>query len=123
MTDTSQAELPFDIEAGKNINIKIFFNSTKEGKFKEDIVFNSSAGSSIDSIMHLELTAIQIYSISGRVLNNGVGMDKPFHILASKYLPHLQLTPNGQYVPLYRYENGVKVENITDWDLELFRSH
>ena len=31
---------------------------------------------------------------------NGVGMDKTFHIIATKYLPHLQLTPNGHCVSL-----------------------
>jgi len=55
---------------------------------------------------------------------SGVGMDKPFHILASKYLSHLQLTPNGQCLPLYRYdENGSRIDNITDWGLEQFVNH
>jgi len=52
---------------------------------------------------------------------NGVGMNKPFHILATKYLPHLQLTPNGQCLPLYRYDkSGNRIENITDWGLRQF---
>jgi predicted helicase len=53
----------------------------------------------------------------------GVGMSHPFHILATKYIPHLQFTPNGQCLPLYRYSNGERVENITDWALALFREH
>jgi predicted helicase len=49
-------------------------------------------------------------------------MEKAFHTLATKYLPHLQLTPNGQCVSLYRYtDDGTRVENITDWGLEQFR--
>ncbi len=53
---------------------------------------------------------------------NGVGMEKPFHTLATKYIPHLQLTPNGQCISLYRFANdGTRVENITDWGLEQFR--
>jgi predicted helicase len=52
---------------------------------------------------------------------NGVGMDKDFHVISSKYLPHLQLTPNGQCIPLYRYDSsGNKMENITDWGFNQF---
>lgn len=55
---------------------------------------------------------------------NGVGMDKAFHIIASKYLPHLQLTPNGHCISLYHYhKNGNRLENITDWGLEQFQKN
>jgi predicted helicase len=48
-------------------------------------------------------------------------MDKDFHVISSKYLPHLQLTPNGQCIPLYRYDSsGNKMENITDWGFNQF---
>jgi predicted helicase len=52
---------------------------------------------------------------------NGVGMDKPFNILATKYLPHLQLMPNGQCLSLHCYDkDGNRFDNITDWGLEQF---
>jgi len=51
-------------------------------------------------------------------------MSRPFHILATKYVPHLQYAPNGQCLPLYRYtDNGERIDNITDWELEQFRKH
>lgn len=72
------------------------------------------------------------YSFFGKKLDkknvcvsfNGVGMDKPFHILSTAYLPHLQLTPNGQVVARFYYtDTGERVENITNWGLEQFTTH
>ena len=70
------------------------------------------------------------YDVFGKELTNktnkviaipGVGIDRPYHVIAIKDLPHLQLTPNGQCLPLYRYdEKGNRIENITDWGLEQF---
>jgi predicted helicase len=54
----------------------------------------------------------------------GIGMSNPFHAVASKYIPHLQFTPNGQCLPLYRYaQNGERMENITDWGRDQFINH
>lgn len=72
------------------------------------------------------------YATFGKELNldnkiicfQGIGIDRPYHILGVKYLPHLQITPNGQYVPLYRYDKeGNRTENITDWALQQFQAH
>ena len=73
------------------------------------------------------------YDVFGKDLSNdcnkiiaipGVGIDRPYHIIGIKNLPHLQLTPNGQCLPLYRYdETGNRIENITDWGLEQFKNH
>jgi predicted helicase len=54
---------------------------------------------------------------------NGVGMNKPFHIIATDVIPDVQLTPNGQTFPFYTYaEDGSnRTENISDWALEEFR--
>jgi predicted helicase len=49
--------------------------------------------------------------------------DKPFHCLAVKILIDLHLTGDTQCLPLYRYENGERIENITDWGLEKFREN
>lgn len=55
----------------------------------------------------------------------GIGMDKPFHTVATKYIVDLQFTPNGQCFPLYIYDtDGTnRRDNITDWGLEQFTSH
>jgi len=53
---------------------------------------------------------------------NSIGMDKPFASLASDGIIDVQMMPNGQCVPLYRFtDDGTRVENITDWGLEQFR--
>jgi predicted helicase len=49
--------------------------------------------------------------------------DKPFSALASKYLVDLHFNGDSQCLPLYRYENGNRLENITDFGLAAFRGH
>lgn len=48
--------------------------------------------------------------------------NRPFNILASKYLVDLHFNGDCQCLPLYRYNsNGEKIENITDWGLQQFQ--
>ena len=50
--------------------------------------------------------------------------NKPFNILASKYLVDLHFNGDSQCLPLFRYtEKGERIENITNWGLEQFRTH
>ena len=49
--------------------------------------------------------------------------DKPFSALASKYLVDLHFNGDSQCLPLYRFENGNRLENITDFALNAFRTH
>ncbi len=54
----------------------------------------------------------------------GGGMEHPFHVMATKYIPHLQFTPNGQNIPLFRYDStGTRHDNLTDWGLQQFTEH
>ena len=54
---------------------------------------------------------------------NREGSNKPFHCLVSDKIIDLHTTGDSQCLPLYRYENGVKVDNISDWALSLFQNH
>ncbi len=72
------------------------------------------------------------YDVFGKKLNkenivisfSSIGMDKPFHALAISQLPHLQITPNGKNISLYRYDSdGTRHDNLTDWGLGQFQSH
>jgi predicted helicase len=74
------------------------------------------------------------YDIFGDNLDNQTpfiglmtGAAKPFSILVNQQIADLNyLSPaaGGTFcLPLYRYYNGERVENITDWALELFRNH
>jgi predicted helicase len=50
--------------------------------------------------------------------------NKPFNVLASKYLVDLHFNGDSQCFPLYSYNNlGNRRENITDWALAEFRDH
>jgi predicted helicase len=72
------------------------------------------------------------YDVFGKSLNRqnkviaipGVGIDRPYHCLAIDLLPHLQITPNGQCLPLSIYNaNGQLEDNITDWSLNKFQKN
>jgi predicted helicase len=72
------------------------------------------------------------YDVLGRTFNkknciisfSGVGMDTPFNTICFETLPHLQITPNGKNISLYRYDQeGNCHDNITDWGLSQFTSH
>jgi predicted helicase len=48
--------------------------------------------------------------------------NKPFNVLASKYLVDYHFNGDSQCFPLYRYDaDGQRQENITDWALKQFR--
>ena len=50
--------------------------------------------------------------------------NKPFNVLASKYLPDYHFNGDAQCLPLYRYDReGERRDNITDWALKQFQSH
>jgi len=53
------------------------------------------------------------------------GDRQPFAVVAAKHLPNLNLysADATKYVPLYRYLDGQRVDNITDWSLDQFRKH
>jgi predicted helicase len=52
---------------------------------------------------------------------SGIGHNKPFAALALQGICDLGFMECGQNSPLYRYENGERKENISDWALSVFR--
>jgi len=46
-----------------------------------------------------------------------------FYALACNQLPDLHFTGDSQCLPLYRYENGKRVSNLTAWGVQQFRAH
>ncbi len=51
---------------------------------------------------------------------SGIGHNKPFAALVLQGICDLGFLECGQNIPLYRYENGERIENITDWALSVF---
>jgi predicted helicase len=90
------------------INKKLYFDKIIIHRlYQNEIVFGFKN--------NLENIAI-CFSISSRIRN--------YSVLATNYVPSLALyVEPSQYLPLYRYVNGERVENITDWALALFRGH
>ncbi len=54
---------------------------------------------------------------------NTMASNKPFHCLISNEIIDLHFTGDSQCVAMYRYADGQKIENITNWALELFVAH
>jgi predicted helicase len=54
---------------------------------------------------------------------SGISSSKNFQCLVVNEVFSLDFLEKTNCLPLYRYENGEKRENITDWALELFRKH
>jgi predicted helicase len=54
---------------------------------------------------------------------SGVPASKPFQVLAVATVPSYDMLEKTQTLPLYRYEMGQRVDNITDWALKQFTVH
>lgn len=54
---------------------------------------------------------------------SGAPASKPFQVLALSSVPSYDFLEKTQTLPLYRYELGQKIDNITDWALEQFNQH
>lgn len=55
---------------------------------------------------------------------SGAPLSKPFQILSTKLYASLDLLEKTQFLPRYRYtKSGERIDNITDWALEQFRTH
>jgi predicted helicase len=49
--------------------------------------------------------------------------NKSFNVIVTNNLPDYHINGDSQCLPLYRYEKGERIENITDWALEKFREY
>jgi predicted helicase len=82
-----------------------------------------------DVITHRRYRQGSIFPVSGEWNNTAIvytqpGSQKPFTALAVSELPDLHLlgaAAGTECLPLYRFENGERHENITDWALDQFR--
>lgn len=54
---------------------------------------------------------------------SGLAHSKPFQTLATNLIPSLDTLEKTQCLPLYRYEKGNQLHNITDFALQAFQKH
>ena len=78
-------------------------------------------------IVHRPYQQPDIFGLPDHRKNIVIAMNvgnKPFNVLASKYLPDYHFNGDAQCLPLYRYDReGERRDNITDWALKQFQSH
>ena len=60
---------------------------------------------------------------SAAICISGAPAAKPFQTLALASVPSYDFLEKTQTLPLYRYEMGQQVDNITDWALKQFTTH
>jgi len=60
---------------------------------------------------------------SSAICISGAPSAKPFQALGINTIPCYDLLEKTQTLPLYRYEQGQKLENITDWALKQFTAN
>lgn len=60
---------------------------------------------------------------SSAICISGTPAAKPFQTLAVATIPCYDLLEKTQTLPLYRYEQGQRLDNITDWALKQFKAH
>lgn len=112
-------DLKKDLKRNKKLSVNNhdFTKSLFRPFVKEYYYFNSD-------INEMLYKMPEIYPHNICICVKGEGMAHPFHVIATKYIPHLQFTPNGRCFPIQRYdENKNKINNITDWGLEQFQNH
>ncbi len=54
---------------------------------------------------------------------SGLSSSKPFQCIASQTIIGMDTLEKTQCLPIFRYENGEKIENITNWALKQFQTH
>jgi predicted helicase len=57
------------------------------------------------------------------IISINVANSKDFNIISSNCLVDLHFNGDSACLPLHRYENGNRIDNITDWGLKQFVSH
>ncbi len=72
---------------------------------------------------HYEMYSNNLKSDNIIIVFSGVGSSKPFHCISSLNIVDRGFIETCQCLPLYRYEKGEKIENITDHALEKFREY
>jgi len=72
---------------------------------------------------HYEMYSDDLKSENIVIVFSGIGSNKPFHSISSLNIVDRGFIETCQCLPLYRYENGERKENITDWALNKFREY
>lgn len=76
-----------------------------------------------EHITHRRYRTTDVFPNNKVITFSGIPSSKPFSILSTQTLFCYDLIEKTQCLPLYRYESGKRVDNITDWALGEFRSH
>jgi len=71
---------------------------------------------------HYEMYLDNLNTKNTVIVFSGVGTNKPFYCISSFYIVDRGFIETCQCLPLYRYEKGERIDNITDWGLEKFRN-
>lgn len=77
-------------------------------------------------IIHRPYLNDQYFGLSEKYTNKVIAVNtngREFNILATDLIPNNHFNGDSQVMPLFRYQNGERMDNITDWGLEQFSTH
>lgn len=77
-------------------------------------------------IIHRPYLNDQYFGLEEKYSNKVIAINtngKDFNVLATSLIPNNHFNGDSQVMPLYRYQNGERLDNITDWGVEQFNQH
>lgn len=77
----------------------------------------------INEMQYLQQQVFPIGASNRAIMVSGAPAAKPFQCLGVDVEPGLDLLEKTQTLPAYRYLDGQRIDNITDWALDQFRKH
>lgn len=86
---------------------------------KRELYFNKQ----LNEMQYLLREVFGLGQGSACICVSGVPAAKPFQALALASVPSYDFLEKTQTLPLYRYEMGQRLDNITDWALKQFTVH
>jgi len=77
----------------------------------------------LNEMQYLQQQIFPVGAENQAIMISGAPAAKPFQSLAVDVVPSLDMLEKTQTLPLYRIEDGKRIDNITDWALKQFRDH
>ncbi len=117
-----------EIKISRNLRNRLAMNSTDLTAYSEVSIINRPY---IKSLIACSQYIIDEYGVMRSFIHeentilciSGLSSAKRFSVLSANTPVSYDLLEKTQCLPLYRYESGKRVDNITDWALAEFRAH
>ena len=125
--------LDYSIKWSRDLKNKMYTNSSANFNaenivrslwrpFTRQFYYKEKKFSDVLTENHVQIFGGQLTQINDVINLSGLSPMKPFQALASNIISDYEFVEKNICLPLYRYENGERRENITEWGLQQFRA-